>query len=253
MKCILLIISMLYPIIDGTSAQAKDPEPIRVLFIGNSQMYTCDLPQMVSELADSAPAGWPRLVTGKGLVGGCGLQGYWDAGETEGKPRAMVAAGPWDVVVLQEAYDIWNEPFADYAERFVTLIRAHGAKPLLFATASISDLFPDKFIVLNDTQAAWGSERDIHCASAGYAWMDYLGPQPTREALLDLYHADGKHPGPKGSYLYACLLYAHLTGKNPEGLTRSFAHLGGEIVTEAEAKRMQNTAWRQYQTDRARQ
>lgn len=228
---------------------ARAAEPLRVLFVGNSQMYTCNLPRMVQELADSAPADAPRLEVGRAILGGRGLQGYWEAGEEAGRPRAMIATGGWQVVILQEAYDIWDEPFDDYVARFHALVQASGARSLLFATASISDLFPDGFRKLNEPQLAWGRAHGVACAAAGYAWLDYLGAAPDRERLLDLYSADRKHPGPKGTYLYACLLYAHLTGKNPAGLTHTFAHLGGEIMSDEEATRMQTVAWARYQED----
>ena len=232
-----------------TNAFAADSNTIRVLFIGNSQMYTCDLPLMVKTLADSSADGQPRITVGKGILGGRGLQGYWDAGEAKGSPRAMVAAGPWDVVILQEAYDIWDEPFNDYAAKFDQLIRINHSKTLLFATASISSLYSDGFTKLSDVQAQWGKSHGVPCACAGTTWVTYLGRQPTREQLLDLYAPDTKHPGKKGSYLYACLLYAHLTNRNPQGLTYTFAHLGGAIMTAEEAARMQQIAWQQYQAD----
>ncbi len=224
---------------------------MRVLFIGNSQMYTCDLPLMITTLANSAPPDQPRIEVGRGILGGRGLQGYWEAGEGKGTPRAMVAAGPWDVVIIQEAYDIGGSAFPEYAAKFDELIRSKGAKTLLFATASISSLYPDGFTTLNETQRTWGRERGIPCATAGYAWMTCLGRTPDNEALLDFYQPDAQHPGKKGSYIYACLLYAHLTGGNPQGLTYTFPHLGGEIVTAGEATRIQQIAWQQYQADLA--
>jgi hypothetical protein len=229
-----------------TAAPAGEPAPLRVLFVGNSQLYTCDVPRMVQELADSAPAGRTRIAIGRAILGGRGLQGYWEAGDATNLPRGKIAAGGWDCVVLQEAYDIWDEPFEEYAGKFVDLIRQHGAQPILFATASISSLYPDGFTRLNDPQVAWARARGLRCAAAGYAWMDYLGTAPTREELLDLYAPDTKHPGRKGSYLYACVLYAALTGASPEGLTRSFPHLDGEVVTADEAARMQTIAWKRY-------
>lgn len=227
-------------------APAAEPAPLRVLFVGNSQLYTCDVPRMVQELAASAPAGRPRIEIGRAILGGRGLQGYWEAGDATNLPRGKIAAGGWDRVVLQEAYDIWDEPFDEYAGRFVDLIRRSGAQPILFATASISSLYPDGFTRLNDPQVAWARARGIPCAAAGYAWRSYLGATPTPAQLLDLYAPDAKHPGRKGSYLYACVLYVTLTGASPEGLTRSFPHLDGEVVTADEAARMQNIAWEQY-------
>ena len=237
----------------GLSAlRADEPARLRVLFVGNSQMYTCDLPRMVQELAESAPAGHPRIEVGRGILGGRGLQGYWEAGDATNLPRGRIAAGGWDYVVLQEAYDIWDEPFEEYAAKFEGLITRSGARTILFATASISSLHPDGFTKLNDPQVAWARARGIPCAAGGYAWLSYLGPAPTREQLLDLYAPDTKHPGPKGTYLYACLLYATLTGRNPEGLTRTFPHLQGEIMSAEEAARMQKIAWDQYSADRSR-
>ena len=224
-------------------------ETMRVLFVGNSQMYTCDLPRMVEEMAASAPPEAPRIEVGRAILGGRGLHGYWEAGTGPGMPQTAISTGGWQVVILQEAYDIWDEPFDDYVGRFHALVQAKGARSLLFATASVSKLFPDGFHKLNDTQLAWGRAHGVPCAAAGYTWLEYLGPEPDRARLLDLYSPDAAHPGAKGTYLYACLLYAHLTGKSPEGLARSFAHLGGEIVTEQEAARMQAIAWKRYQED----
>ena len=231
------------------TSMAKGAETMRVLFVGNSQMYTCDLPRMVEEMSASAPADAPRIEVGRAILGGRGQHGYWEAGTGPGMPQTAISTGGWQVVILQEAYDIWDEPFDDYVARFHSLVKAGGARTLLFATASVSSLFPDGFHKLNDAQLAWGRAHGVTCAAAGYTWLEYLGPDPDRARLLDLYHQDMAHPGNKGSYLYACLLYAHLTGKSPEGLIRSFAHLGGEIVTEQEAARMQTIAWKRYQED----
>lgn len=251
----MILIRLLLPVLLAANILSAhgnaSSKTIRVLFIGNSQMYTCDLPAMPQVLADSSPPDRARIQVGRGILGGRGLQGYWEAGEEKPAPRAMVAAGPWDIVVLQEAYNIEDSSFRKYATRFDELIRNHGATTLLFATASISALYPDGFTKLNETQRAWGRDHGVPCATAGYAWMACLGPAPDSETLLDFYQPDAKHPGPKGSYIYACLLYAHLTGSSPQGLTFNFPHLGGEIMTAEEAGHIQQTAWLQYQADLA--
>jgi hypothetical protein len=77
--------------------------------------------------------------------------------------------------------------------------------------------------------------------------MKYLGPNPSLAQRLDLYDQDKGHPGPKGSYLYACLLYAVMTGANPGGLKCDFPDIkGGISILRSEAARMQWAAWEEY-------
>ena len=226
---------------------------MKVLFIGNSQMGAYDLPRMMEVMSQSAPADHPRIEVGRGIVDGKGLKGYWEAGEEKGTPRAMIAADKWDYVVIQEIFCA-NEPeFETYAEMFDELIRKHGSKTILFATANVTQYYnasfkyPDSFETLNDMQIAFGKKRGIPVAAAGYAWMRYLGPNPSGAQIVDLYHEDKGHPGQKGTYIYACLLYACIAGLNPAGLTSEFKDIhGGIAITKEEAAKMQKAAWEQY-------
>src|SRR5688572_7739663 len=83
---------------DGSHATTK------VLFVGNSQMFYYDLPGMIALMAESAPAGAPRIEVGKALVGGATLKKHWDAAMARGSARALLAAQRWDYVVLQEHF-----------------------------------------------------------------------------------------------------------------------------------------------------
>ncbi|MBI5818769.1 MAG: hypothetical protein HZA88_07260 [Verrucomicrobia bacterium] len=228
--------------------------PLRVLFIGNSQMSCYDLPQMIKVLSESAPADSPRVDIGRALIGGKGLKGYWEAGEGRGSPRAMIAAGKWDYVVIQEIFNANEQEFQDYAARFDKETRKAGSKTILFATANVTQYYsasyryPGSFKKLNDMQMSFGRKAGIPVAAAGYAWMKYWGPNPSEEETLDLYHKDKGHPGPKGTYIYACLLYATITGKTPEGLACEFKSIrGGITLTQEEAAKMQKAAWAQHQ------
>ena len=99
-------------------------------------------------------------------------------------------------------------------------------------------------------QISFGRKKGITVAAAGYAWMKYLGPNPSEEQLIDLYNNDRGHPGYKGSYIYACLLYAVITGKNPAKLTSEFKNNPNIkcsiIISKEEAVKMQKAAWDQY-------
>lgn len=227
--------------------------PLKVLFVGNSQMQCYDLPQMIQVMSESAPPGNPRIASGRALLGGKGLKGYWDA-EGPKAPRAMIAADKWDYVVIQEILNAKEAEFRDYAARFDREIKKAGSKTVLFATASVTEHYhasyhyPEAFKRLNEMQVVFGKQQRVPVAAAGYAWMKYLGPHPSEKQLLDLYHKDKGHPGPKGTYLYACLLYAVITGKSPDGLTSEFKNLrGGITIAKEEAASMQKAAWEQYQ------
>lgn len=237
-------------------ASRASGEPLRVLFVGNSQMSCCDVPRMVEVIANSAPVGRPRIAPSRAVTGGRSLARHWAEGVGE-----TIAAGGWDWVILQEIYNADAASFEAHAALLEQSVRRAGARPLLFATANVtryynqngSASYPESFRHLNDMQIAFGSRRHVPVAAAGYGWMRFLGPDPPEPQLLDLYDADRGHPGPKGSYLYACLLYAHLTGGDPTGLVAEFPDIGkGISIDPAAAARLQLAAWEQYQEDARR-
>lgn len=222
---------------------------MRILFIGNSQMRYCNVPALVRELAESAPEEAPRLVCSEVVSGGKTLQLHWDAGDGPGTPRGTIAEGNWDRVVVQEIYSAPREQFEAYAGRFQEAIHAAGSTTVLFATASVTGhysqqySYPESTRGLNEMQLAYGRRRGVQVAAAGLAWIRYLGPSPSEAQVLDLYAQDRGHPGPKGSYIYACLLYAALTGCTPVGLSPRVNDL---VLDSDEAAGMQRAAWEEY-------
>ena len=238
-------------------------QSLNVLFIGNSQMSHYDLPTMLHIMAESASPDRPRIEVGRAIVGGKSLKSHWESGTGEGTPRGMIADGKWDYVVIQDIYaHLGNKPspqvFEDYATRFDHSVKQAGSKMIILATASVTEFtintyrYPDSFKELNDMQIAFAKKTGIPVAAAGYAWIKYLGPSPTLEQRLDLYDKDKGHPGGKGTYIYACLLYAVMTGLNPEGLPYEFKNIrGGISIPKDEALRMQKAAWEQYQENKS--
>src|SRR5687768_9698543 len=74
------------------------PSPMRILFIGNSLTYWNDgLWVHVERLAASGKPSI-QVTTGVAVEGGAFLKSLW----ARTGPRRAIAAGPWDVVVLQE-------------------------------------------------------------------------------------------------------------------------------------------------------
>jgi len=250
---------------DGKAETDAGKAPLKVLFLGNSQLRTHTVPLIIEQLSDSGPADYPRIVAGHANMGGGEFIEHWNAGLglDEQTSREKIMGEKWDYVVIQEHYKAgyngaYTKRFKAYATMLFRTIKTSGAKPILFATANASPYtgrgnegyyeFPGSFKKLNDVQIDLGKERGIPVAAAGYAWLKYLGPNPTKEQLLDLYDKDMGHPGAKGSYIYACLLYAVITGKSPVGLTTNFKSRSQKFtLLKDEAAKMQKVAWEQYQ------
>lgn len=232
-------------------AMADDaPKPIRVLFVGNSQFYFNELHKIVQALAESAPKDRPRIradakPSDRAVAGGARLESHWKKGAGKDTARGKITQEKWDFVVLQDyTYVTSKEEYAQYARLFHDLIRANGAKTVLFSTASFPKDVPKSFLDVNERHVTVGKELKVPVAAAGKAWLAFWGDNPTQEQILDLYHPDKGHPGPKGSYLYACTLYPILTGHSPVGLTHNIPHLPKGSITAEEAKRFQEAAWR---------
>ena len=223
-------------------AEVKAKE-LQVLFLGNSQIYYNDLPRILEALAASAPADRPRIRTERVVPGGASLASHWNAGEKKGTARARIKEKRWDYVVIQEIFHAKPDTFNQHATLFHDLIDKNDAKTVLFSTASISQLYPKGFSELHDMQATLGKKLKVSVAAGGNAWLSYWGEMPTQDERLALYDPDKAHPGKKGSYLYACVLYAALTGQTPIGLTNRIPGQPADTITEREAKRFQESAW----------
>lgn len=239
--------SIFMTLAEPSLAQEPKLKDLRVLFIGNSQIYYNDLPRMVEALAESAPSGRPRIRADRFVKGGASLESLWKAGTAPGSARAKIQDSKWDYVVVQEIYYVKREAFDMYAPLFHELIHQQGARTVLLCTASISQRYPNGFQELHDMHIAMGKKLKVPVAAAGKSWLAYWGEQPTPEERLALYAPDKAHPGKKGSYIYACNLYAVLTGQAPLGLTHRLPQEAADTITEAEARRFQEAAWKVHQ------
>jgi hypothetical protein len=78
---------------DAQDKNPPPPKPLRVLFVGNSQVYYNDLPRTVELLAASAPADRPRVAPDRAVAGGASLESHWNKGTDKGTARAKIAEG----------------------------------------------------------------------------------------------------------------------------------------------------------------
>lgn len=196
---------------------------LRTLFVGNSQIYYWDLPKLLSDISESAPAACPRIDAEGFTRGGQNLHRLWTDGDALGRNLATVIGdGRYDVVVVAESIDL-VEPdkppaeFPMYANLIIDAARASGAVPVLYATP-----YPDQeghrnFVEMAAPQLALGKARSVAVAAGGLAWLRVWQELPE----IDLHHTDNAHPGHKGSYISAMVIYAAITRATPIGLTSS--------------------------------
>ena len=217
-----LIRSPFFPRVDGDLALAKSDRPgVRVLFVGNSFTYYHSMPELVQELAEH-DGGAPPVFAISYTAPNWSLR---EASESDGLHHLLEEV-QWDFVVLQDVS--WlpaASPEVRHREMdpFVYSLRrdivSTGARPVLFMTWGYEDgeSSADSYEYMQERLAAGysdlGNRLSVPVAPVGLAWADAL----RRDPGLDLWSYDGHHPGPRGSYLAACVFYAQLTGRNPLG------------------------------------
>jgi hypothetical protein len=183
---------------------APPPTPTRILFIGNSLTYQNDLPGMVATLARAAGH---AVVCESVARPDYGLEEHWNSGEA----RKAIAAGRWDIVVLQQGPSALPESrrlLVDYTRRFDAEIKKAGARTALYMVWPSRQRRGDTEAVSQSYRAA-ARAVDAMLLPAGDAWRDAWAI----DRDLPLYAADNFHPSGMGSYLAALVAYRHLIGK----------------------------------------
>lgn len=220
-----------------------DPRPPRdVLFVGNSRLFTNDLPSMVRAVADSADAPVKYRVRMWALPG---LR-FEDHEQNESVQRLL--GQRWDRVVLQaqSAESImgeeWRASFAASGRRLVGRARAAGSPASLVVNWTYG---PEEFrkhgAPEGERARAYGLIQSDHraLAQATGAGLINVGAAfkrvETAEPAIPL-TPDGNHPSQQGTYVYALMVYAHLSGEDVRGV-----RYVPEGVSEAEALVLRET------------
>jgi hypothetical protein len=199
-------------------------DSIDVLFIGNSYTYYNNLPRIVEAISQALEE--PILLQGIRAIGGYTLPGHLRDGHiTEILQESAPAGDSWDRVVLQEQSTLGvgyvdaasgrlGDPasFHEAARDLVRVIEGQGAEPLFYMTWA-KESFPNQTAKLAHAYEVIGEELGAPVAPVGLAWERVRRERPG----LELFQDDGSHPNATGSCLAACVIYAELTGRAPEG------------------------------------
>jgi hypothetical protein len=220
----------------------RDPNVIRLLFIGNSLTYFNEMPELTQRIA-SREARPLRVeqVTWSGMS----LEQHWEKGEA----LKRLWIHHWDYVVMQERSGVdpidRYDNFAKWVTVFADEARKSGATPFLFQTYDLHDRRAELTGAF-ERAARNAGVRLVPVARARYSLLD-------RKAFSNL-EDDGLHPNLAGSYLIACAVYAMIYGKSPVGLPYTWGterktnevyrhSLEDRTLTPKEALLLQRAAW----------
>jgi len=200
----------------GTLGAQGNSRPMRVLFIGNSYTYFNNLAITIADFA-MARREVRVLVPTVVLVGGSTLEAHLARGDA----LREIAKGRWDYVVLQEQSTrplvapaaLWRD-----AQAFAEAARKVGATVLLYETwaREATPQLQDSLSRMYHRAAELAGAKVAH---VGEAWAAFRATETVAApAHSVLFIADGSHPTAAGTYLAACVFYASLYGRTPEGL-----------------------------------
>ena len=196
---------MLTRLLLAVALLATQPNPVRLLFIGNSLTYANDLPAMVCTLARSAGR---QAICESVAKPDYGLEEHWNDGEA----RRAVARG-WDVVVLQQGPSSLPESrrlLISYTRRFDAEIKKAGARTALYMVWP-SRVRRGDFPGVSQSYAAAAKDVKGLLLPVGDAWRAAWATK----VGLELYGPDGFHPSPMGTYLAALVIYEQIFAAPP--------------------------------------
>jgi PKD repeat protein len=199
-------------------------DSLSVLFIGNSYVYTFDLPAVLKSLAESKG---DILTVASKTNGGYTFQSHVNDPVTYTK----IALTDWNYVVLQGQsqepsfpYEQVNTTTLPFALQLADSVYANSpcSQVQYFMTwgRQIGDTQWDSINTfdkmnerLRDAYLRIAENANASVAAAGPAWKYVRDNHPS----INLFSTDGSHPSFAGTYLNACVFYSSLYHKSPEG------------------------------------
>ncbi|MCP4542204.1 MAG: hypothetical protein GY832_34205 [Chloroflexi bacterium] len=203
------------------SPKADEADELRILFIGNSHIFTNDLPGTFAELAR---AGGHEVSVDSLVRGGYALEQY----VADGSAQTKLNDGPWDFVILQESTLIFAEE-SERNARMAPAVRslaesieqAGGQTVLAMMWATSQAINQNELESFSEAQAQaaastfkMAEEVNGLVAPVGIAWENAM----LKTLDFKLWTFDKVHATPEGTYLMACVLYNTIYQQSSEGL-----------------------------------
>ncbi len=226
--------------------QSSSGDTLDVFFLGNSYVYYNNLADQLTELSLSLPG--TVINTGHHLHGGFTLRRHLEDGHLPDVfQRHPDSREGWDVVIVQEHSRLGvpysdegtgalgaPDAFLDSASEIGDLILESGAEIMFYMTWA-KEAFPEQISLLSEAYTEAGRRLRASVTPVGLAWDQVRRERPD----INLFHPDGSHPSPTGTYLSACVFYSQLTGLPPFGAASTLYGIEmrtpGVVVSEVPA------------------
>ena len=219
----------------GNTVEPQLTGGIKVLFIGNSLTYLNDLPGTLSKMALSVG---DTIQVNTVTLPDFALIDHYNGGSSA---VGAIAERRWDYVVLQQgpsSTPVNRDSLIIATRLFAAHIRAVGATPALYMVWPSRDRFSFFDEVRISYQMAADTVDGVFMP-AGKAWLTAWASDPNQP----LYHADGLHASPLGTYLAALVIYERLTGHDARLLPGTAVVEGFALnVPEATVRLLQRAA-----------
>ncbi len=190
---------------------------VRVLLIGNSLIYTNNLPGLLRSLAAAQPGG-PRIDTESYVMPGATLSDHWKRGVAQ---RAL-EGGRWDVLVLQERGGLLaclESPAQKEEAECRNSVRAHKRFAQLAETSGIRIMLLGTWGPDSDWQDRLDRglrriARETHATPifAGSRLREYATKVPASTLFTD----ESLHPSLRASLIVTAMLYREITGQSAQ-------------------------------------
>ena len=226
LRIIALIAALCLPLTACSTVKEEKGMPkdqsYRVLFIGNSYTYYNRMPETLAHIARAEGIDW---VVESVTKGGWSFAHYINPENEMHAPLKEKLAEDWDCILLQEQslrpVD-GRDTFLRTAEALCGMIDPRPAKLIYYVTWGRDDANPQLQKLemsrlemterLHDAYAEAARRTNGILSDVGGAFAYTRAHFPH----LPLYHTDGSHPSPEGSYLAALIHYHTITGTLPE-------------------------------------
>lgn len=217
----------------------------RVLFIGNSYVYSNDLPNTFLQFALGMG---DTVVVASSAPGGYTLQQHSVYAPT----LSAIAAQPWDFVVIQEQSQLPSfhpaqvaSDVLPYAQALADTVHAHHpcAEVVFMMTWGRENgdagncaswppvcTYEGMQLQLRAGYLTMAQDNSAWCAPVGMAWREVRTQAPS----LPLYQGDGSHPQLNGTYLAASVIYSTLfsAGSSSNPYTAGIASADAQLLRD---------------------
>jgi len=217
--------------------QEKSSPVTRVLFVGNSHVFTLNMPKIVEAMAAAHPE-QPPLSCRMNAPGGWTLSQHAAAGPT----LKELHAGQYDWVVLQEASGlaVGQPSRQEFLQAVQTLhaeiVKANPKAKTALYMVHARKMESGRFPAIREINEEAGKKIEATVIPVAAAWDKVRREHPGIELTMP----DGNHFNDKGCYLTSCTIFSALTGQSCVGLP---AKIGRLSIPDAEAASLQQAAW----------